>query len=261
METIELLNSFNTKIKEIYKEFELDCINRLDDSHKIHDKQMLSWHSDIARRCQIANNMHFDYFKNYDELSYCSDEILYFVAHLYLYKPYLNNPIEDKIWFSKRFVYPNYVNIGTKRYYMFADIVSEKLYNYWDRIGDLIASFFPELISEKRVFFATAFDVIPEEFQDLDSYKWLKEFRFNAYQDLNGKRKEVVHYTTSINQDKWEHLKLDTEEKILAWLKNRNSMADYFREHIYITIEGFYQTLLLLEKVDKIKYGNTIVPS
>ena len=257
---MDLLNEYNDRIKSIYNEYGLDCINRLDDSHKIHDKQMLSWHSDISRRCQIANKMHFDYFKNYDDISYCSDEILYFTAHLFLYRPYMNNPIDDSIWFSTRMIYPNYVNLGTKRYYMFADIVLEKLYNYWDRIGDLIASYFPELISERRVYFTTALDIIPNEYRELDSFKWLSEFRNNSYKDLNNKRRQVVHYTTSITRDKHNHLNLSNEEEVIAWQKERNGLADYFNEQIHITLEGFYQTLLLLEEVDKTKYKNVIFP-
>ena len=260
MEIVDILNGFNNKINDIYTEFDLDCINRLDLSRKIHEKQMLSWHSEVTRKCQISNNFHFDYSQNYDDLSNCSNEVLYFVAHLYLYRPYMNSPIEDKIWFSTRMIYPNYVNLGTTRYYMFADVVSEKLYNFWDRIGDLIASFYPELIKESRVYFPTAFDIIPKEYHTLESYQWLKNFRETSYKDLNNKRKEIVHYTTSITSSKWSHLKLKSEEEIRDWLLKRDGLADYYKAHIDYTIEGFYQTLLLLEEIDRTKYKDVILP-
>ena len=72
---------------------------------------------------------------------------------------------------------------------MFADIVSQKIYNYWDRIGDLIASFFPDKLKTDKVYFSTAIKYIPIEFQESPNYGWLKDFKDTHYKKLNRRRK------------------------------------------------------------------------
>ena len=94
--------------------------------------------------------------------------------------------------------------------------------------------------------------IIPEQFHQHDSYKWLKEFRETTYKKLNGKRKEIVHYTSSDTDIRYKHLNVATEkEGIEKWVEERNSIPDFFKEQMPILLDGFYQTITLLEIIDK----------
>ena len=136
------------------------------------------------------------------------------------------------------------------RYSMFANIVSEKLYNYWDRIGDLLATYFPDLIKPEQVYFAKTIDIIPTEYHDNDNFKWLKEFKESQYKDLNQKRKQYVHYTTEDTEFKHNHLwKSRDKEHMETIIKDREELADFYKRHIDLTLDGFEQTLLLIEKI------------
>lgn len=248
----ELINEYQLAILDIYKQEDIQCLRGFDNKYKIKNKQIIMWFFDVTRRCNIKYPLNFNYFKNIDDLLLCSDEIMHFTGQLYLYRPFLNNPLIDAIrTVSGKLIFPNLQNLEAKRYYMYSDIAYEKIYNYWDRIGDLIASFFPEQIKLERVFFTTALDKVPKEFQSNDAYKWLLNFKENGYHMLNSKRKDIVHYTSSNTNGKYSHLFNSGNKKdIIKWVEERHSIADKLKEQIRLTIDGFYYTLLFLEAID-----------
>lgn len=243
---------YQDEIRKVYDEETLHCLRGDGDSYQIKDKSILLWHSTVTRKCKLKYGL-FDQFNNIDDLLSYSDQVMHFTAQLYLYRPYINNPLTAAFQTSSgMWVYPNNQNLEAKRYYMYADMVSEKLYSYWHRIGDLIAAFFPDLIKPERVFFATAFDIIPKEYHHLDSYKWLKEFRETTFKIINSKRKEIVHYTSSDTGLKYKLIfNKGNKEDVEAWVKERHEIADFYKEQIAISLEGFYQTVTMLEEIDK----------
>ena len=133
---------------------------------------------------------------------------------------------------------------------MFSNIVSEKLYNYWDRIGDLLATYFPSSIKPEQVFFPKAIEIIPSDYYDNENYRWLKDFKENGYKILNQIRKQTVHYTTEDTRFKHEHLNSSTEKEHMEELfKNRYSLADIYKNQLDLTLIGFEKTLLLIEAI------------
>lgn len=248
---------YQNAIKGIYREENINCLRGENESYLIKDRPILLWHSQVTRKCKLKYQT-FDQFKNIDDLLLYSDQVMHFTAQLYLYRPYLNNPLDDAFAMqSGMMVYPNYQNLEAKRYNMYTDIVSEKLYSYWHRIGDLIAAFFPELIKPERVFFATAFDIIPKEYHNIESYKWLKNFRETTFKEINSKRKEIVHYTSSDTESKYKLMFNKGErEEVETWVSERHRIADEFKNQIDISIEGFYQTMLMLEEINKTLFAD-----
>lgn len=61
---------------------------------------------------------------------------------MHLHKPNMNSPLLDAIPNNGRVSYINRQNPHSKRYCAFFDVAIEKLYNYWDRLGDLLAVYF-----------------------------------------------------------------------------------------------------------------------
>lgn len=252
MARLEIINQYQDTIRDIYDEENLKCLRGDNDSYKIKDKPILLWHSQVTRKCKITYG--FEQFENIDDLLLCSDEIMHFTAQLYLFRPYLNNPLKDAFKTdSGMVVYPNNQNLAAKRYYIYSDIVSEKLYNYWQRIGNLIGAFFPKLINPDRVYFSSAFDIIPKEYHHLDSYKWLKNFRDTTFKQINDKRREVVHYSSSDTDLKYKHIfSRGNQAEIEKWVNERHEIPDFFKMQIELSLEGFYQTMLMLEEIDKV---------
>lgn len=258
MEKQEIFIEYQKAVREIYEEENLLCLRGEKDNYELMGKPILSWHSQVTRKCKVKYQQ-FDNFKNIDDLLLRSDEIMHFTAQLYLIRPYINNPLDDRHYVSgwERWVYPNNQNLEAKRYYMYGDITFQNLYNYWHRIGNLIAAFFPNLINSDRVYFHTAFDIIPQQYHGLESYKWLKNFRETEYRQLNNKRREIVHYTSSDTDLKYKHIfSKGTKEDIEAWVAERHQIPDYFKKQIQFTLEGFWQTLTMLEEIDKVLFND-----
>jgi hypothetical protein len=140
---------------------------------------------------------------------------------------------------------------------MFADIACQVAYNYWDRIGDLIASFFPDKINPEQVYFSNTINKIPKQFQRSEHFLWLKEFQGNGYKQLNNKRRQVVHYTTLDTDFKFDHLKNVMDKNTIEKLQTeREELPDFYKQHISLTLDGYEKTLLFLEEVSSKLFFN-----
>ena len=170
----------------------------------------------------------------------CSDEMLYFTAHLFLYRPFITNPLKDRN-----------PNLEDKRYNMFADIVSQKTYNYWDRIGDLIASFFPGKTKTSSIYFYNSLDCVMKELEDSINFKWLKDFKDTEYKELNEKRKQIVHYrTTNTEYTSKYAMSGDDTDKLKKLHFERERLPEYYKKHVQLSLIGFEKTLKLLEETN-----------
>jgi hypothetical protein len=255
MDKHELIWEYQRTIIDVYKTEGLTSLKGLDESYTINGRQILTWHSEATRKCKIKFNGQFNYFENFDDLLFCSDELLYFTAHLFLYRPFINDPAEEGFPAFGKIIYPNYQNLEAKRYGMFADIASQKAYNYWDRIGDIIASFFPNILKPNNIFFPKVIEAIPVEFQQSENYKWLKEFKENDYLELNKKRKRIVHYTTSDTDFKHKHLEKVYDKEAMKNLQaERVFLADFYKNQISLTLTGLEKTLLFFDEINPILF-------
>lgn len=255
--THKLIWDYQGAIVKIYEENGLTSLSGLDNEFLYNGRNVLSWYFDVIHKSRSLEGQQFDYLKNFDDLAFCSDEILYFTAQLFLYRPYINNPIKDGYMFYGKMTYPNLQNIEGKRYSMFADAAIQSAYNYWDRIGDLIASFFPGLLKRHEIYFAKVIDSIPTQFHGSVNYQWLKALKNKEFSELNGKRKQIVHFTTLATDYRHQHLEVSNDiSKLEILQRERETIADYFKEHIPLTLEGFEKTLLFLEEVNAAIFVN-----
>lgn len=250
MDNSELIWEFQEAIVDIYEQENLISLSGFDDNYIVNNRNILTWFVDITGRNPNNFEAQFDYFKNLDDIKFCCDELLYFTAHLYLYRSYINNPVKDGELYYGKMHYPNNQNIESKRYSMFADITCQNAYNFWDRIGDLLASFFPGLLTPFNITFIKVIEAIAKENQQSENYAWLKKFKETDYSELNKKRKNTVHYITSDTEFKYRHLeRIIDKESMQALQSERENLADFYKKHLSLTITGFEKTLLFLDEI------------
>jgi len=254
MDSNELILALQRKIIEIYKEQNLIPIRGENDNYLLNDKNIIKWFRAVTTPNSKKYNLQLTYFNLLNDLLICSDEMIYFTAHLFLYKPYINNPLEISQEINGVEIFPNYQNIEAKRYNMFVDIVSQKTYNFWDRIGDLIASFFPDKIKPHGVYFPAAIDCIPKEFHISHNFEWLNNFKQTEYSKLNSFRKQIVHYTTTDTDFRQKHIFVKNRAEMENLQFERERIPEYYKNQIKLTIEGFEKSLLLLEEFNKLLF-------
>jgi len=246
----KLIWDFQGEIVEIYKSSNLINLAGLDRKFILNDRNILKWYFDTIGSIKNKSS-DFDFNRCFEDLVFCSDEIIYFTALLILYRPYLQNPIKDGYQFGDKMVYPYTQTIEVSRFNMFVNTLYEKVYNYWDRIGDLIGAFIPNL-NPKRIYFTTIIDHLDKNFKDSENYIWLKDFRESEFKELNNKRKNVVHYELIGTAFRWDHaLDATDKEKISNLVNERNKLPEYFKTHNDLTKTGFEKTIQLLTEFSK----------
>ncbi|MEI6755372.1 MAG: hypothetical protein WCK78_19710 [Paludibacter sp.] len=252
MDRYELIWEYQSAINEIYTQENLSCLRGLDNKCFINNRQIVSSFFEVAGKYKSNK----DCIELIDEFIFISDEIMYFTAQLFLHKPYINNPLDQEVFINESSsLFPNNQNIAAKRYFMFVDITFEKIYNFWNRVGNLIALFFQEKFkANEKIYFDRAVDKVPVEFHEIEGYKRLKHFRENEYKTMNGKRKDIVHNISLDTVFRQQHIENATNrDEMKKWFDEIISFAEYFKTQMLYTIEGFDNTLSFLEEVEKIK--------
>lgn len=252
MEIPKVITDYQNAIIEIIKEYSLDSLSGIDDNYTLNGQNIVTWYAATVENAiqKYHNKSFFD--KTFNDLLFCSDEIQFFLANMYLYRPFINNPLKNNVIWNGKVLYLNYPDIVTIRYSMFGTSLSEKIYNYWDRIGDLIYIYFPRLIKQENVYFSKSIDIIPPDFHNSINYRWLKKFRDTDYIELNSKRRNFVHYTTEYAEFQHIHGENPNDSKIIEELFNlRFGLADFYKFHLSQTLIGFGKCLLLLDELSE----------
>src|SRR5258708_5745708 len=108
-----LVDSHMERIQTLYEEHKLYNIRDIKFTPFREDPPIDTEFSNITRKARIVHGT--DYIRLYDEILFCSDEVMYFTANLYLYRQFVNNPLEDGEKFGEGMVYPNLGTFHSKR--------------------------------------------------------------------------------------------------------------------------------------------------
>lgn len=194
----------------------------------------------------------FNKFKNLADLKNCNNDLKLLTANLYLYHPHINNPFNEFKFFRGEKIFTYFQNGPDWIYSTFVSCCYEKLYNYWDRIGDTLAYYLELDIPEFTVGFASVIDkMISMGIYDSNpNFEYLKNFKQNEFREFNKHRKEVVHYYQFETTYKHQILENSRNEKEVEKLWNwKNNMPSYFKNHLNLSCEGFVKTYELIKNL------------
>jgi len=163
-------------------------------------------------------------------------------------------------------IFRHFPSFYDKQYWLKSGLLFQLLYNYWDKIRDVLAPFFTPNLPPRKVFFGTVIDGIPNQITDNKPapntivylndihnnpyYLWLKSFKDNEFTALNDRRIKIVHYTNLESEYFQKYTKHNTNETEMKSLqKEKEGLIDYFLLHYEKVITGFEQTLLLINEL------------
>lgn len=240
--TRKIIDEYNKAIREVYRSKSLVSLESNDFTYK--DINILT--------CPENPNyqeIKFNRVINLWDLINCCNDLMYFTAQLFLHQNLINNPLKEFIVSGNEEVLSLYYqNIYDRRYSIFITCCFEKCYNYWDRIGDRIASFFPDLLKIHQVDFARIIDRIESSGIENENFLWLLNFKNNEYQELNNHRKNLVHYSQYEANFRFEHAMSSSNIESLKRLwKEKSEFPEYFKSHLGFAVEGYYQMYKFLE--------------
>ncbi|SIS46832.1 hypothetical protein SAMN05421766_10261 [Zobellia uliginosa] len=192
---------------------------------------------------QKAVDSRLDYNITQD-IRYIHADLVYVTGILFALRPYINNPINETAILKGKEFSTYRQNMYDSLYGMYASICFEKLYNFWDRIGDKIANEFPDKFPNPRaIMFANVIENLKTEYQTNHNIKWLIDFKDGEFKDFNEKRKVVVHYEHI--ETKYKELILSNTgdmTKIKEIFLEKSGLPEFFQKHIKLTNEGIKQT-------------------
>lgn len=247
---LENIKRYNDQLFLIYTNNNLTCLSSHD--FRINEMKPYSFFSKHTNGFQsIRNNI--DEYSLYEECINTSKDIKFYLGSTILYKRYINTNIFTLHYLNGEKNYTYNSSIWKRRYYQNINILFQKVYNYWDKIGDLLDFYIETNLNPKAVDFARVIDAlirtnIEKNIPELD---WLVDFKEKKYRELNQKRKEIVHYT---------HLETQILKEFRMNSKDPNRInseiqgyVDYFKEHLALSLIGFEKAILTIEKI---KAGN-----
>lgn len=193
----------------------------------------------------------FNHLINQWDLINCCNDLMYFTAQLFLHQSLINNPLKEfSVLENSELISLFHQNLYDHRYSIFVTCCFEKCYNYWDRVGDRIASFYPKLLKIWQVDFSRIIDEVDYLGVENENFKWLLNFKNNEYQQLNKYRKDFVHYSQYEAKFRYEHTMNCTDiEQLKQLWREKSEFPDYFKNQLELTVEGYYRMYKFLESL------------
>lgn len=237
-------NIFLQLDRHLYAEYddrELKCL----DEYKIDTKNAFSFYHDVIDKKDRINN--FNCVDLIFDIQFISHDIKFLTGLLFLLRPFINIPSEEEgTYFQNRY---------DSKYLTFASIAHQNVYNFWDRIGDLLYFFFETGLEERKVYFATVISNIPNKYRTSGYYIKLNNLYESHIKSLLTTRTQIVHYKQIETKHYLGTSQNNNDQLIINELeKEKRGYPEYFKNHLEHCNVGFeYALKLIMELPDKVK--------
>ncbi|GEM_PF-1429868 len=253
--TYRLLDKKYKIIKDYVEQIENTNISQgvysiLNDNVNFNNKNFLQFATGIT--CKPRNhNVWINDFKIVDDIARISQDLEYLIGEITQLKNYIGNYISNPQRIDGKTYYNYKMTFIDKRYFYLLGVMFEILYNFWDKIGDLLAIYFTPNLPDLQIYFPKVIDNIQNPYIQSQNYIWLKNFKENEYLFLNNKRKQVVHYI-NIESKFYEtyRSKFDNKAELLQLQEEKNGLTDILKNQFNLTISGFEKAFLLIDEIN-----------
>lgn len=189
----------------------------------------------------------------HDLVNSVSSDIRFALANAYLYFPHTNNFLNEIQTYPDGQRIPTYfMKLEDKRFFFYVNTSFEKLYIFWDRVGDILALAFNLNLNENRVYFSTVMEEFGDTLLPSENSSWLKSFHDNEYRDiLNCLRIKIVHYRQKDTYFFTEWLKLASShsanpEKLAELQREKERLLPLLKEQLSLANIGFEKMVRLI---------------
>jgi hypothetical protein len=235
MDPIEIFNQWNEVVFKSQKD------NALTDLYHVDDASSGSIMSDVLSKKKAIHPIDYSIFKLHDEFIVISKDMKYIGGILFLLRPHINNTEDDDGFYHQR--------LTDRRYLMYCTFGMEAIYNFWDRIGDMLYHYFPTNIKPGNVYFGRVKDRIEEKYKGSENYKRLMELHGETEAVFN-LRHEAVHDFQIETKYYWgniQHHKDDAERNRLN--AEKFTYPEKLKKALEICNEAFFVALKLIDEL------------
>ncbi|WP_396183967.1 hypothetical protein [Flavobacterium sp.] len=186
------------------------------------------------------------------EIKNCNSDLKLFTANLFIFHPNINNPTNEIANILDEKITTYNQNFSDWIYSANVSCCYEKLYNFWDRIGDVLALYLKIEIKEFQIGFYNVIEKIDQtkRYSTDEDFIFLKNFAKNEFKEFNSKRKKIVHYYQFETEYEYEiiYRSNDNEVKIKDLWDWKNGMPEYFKNHLKLSINGYLHCFKFISK-------------
>ncbi len=242
------LRDFNKKVLDLSKKHKI--IGFDEEDLKIDNQSIHSYFTDITRKTRSTPfAVPFHDFNVIDDIIRCSQDIRFIISQVLLYNPYVSNYMQGKSDWHGKVIFRYFPTMFDKRFFMNCGLAVELIYNFWDKIGDLINDCFG-VITKGNVYFGSVIKRFPNGYHSSPNYQWLVNFVDTDFQSMLDTRNEIVHYSAieskffenwiDNNNNETEIMKLqERKEQLIPFLINQNQKM----------LEGFEKATKLIDEI------------
>lgn len=243
------LKELEKEIQAICEKEKIYCLSNFNNV-KFDDENALGFLSLIRKTRESTNeDGNFDLL-THDLINSVSSDIRYAIANASLYFPYANNFLNELRKYPDGQDIPTYfMTVEDKRFFFYVNTAFEKLYIFWDRIGDILFLTFQLNLLEDRVYFNSVMRELGASLESSENGKWLRNFYNNEYsQILNRLRIKIVHYRQKDTYFYTEWLKYFTQAStdpnhITKLQKEKEELLPLLKHQLDLANEGFEKTV------------------
>lgn len=251
---MEFIEKYQEKLREIYQREKLICLSD-HEIVKFDNKNAMQFLQDNCSKIRniVNKNGIFDEIEN-DIILSISHDIKFSLGNIYLYKELkINNFLTEKrVLPNGRTTTTYHSTLGERQFLFYVSVCFEKLYNFWDRIGDLIELCFQLNIGTRNIYFQAVIDKIKETHSQSNNFRTLKEFLDNDYKSiLNKKRKLIVHHRQEDTYFRFEWARKRSDEEAMEKLqKEKDERPELLKKQMQLTISGFEAAVRLIGEIN-----------
>ncbi len=193
----KFLEFYDSLKKEIYIDLESKGFDHI--SH-VEGNSFLTaeYFTNLLRSKQNVRGLPYSDFQIYEELDGITQDLKYIIGIMTLMQPHLANlPLEQGVYSMKS---------EDQIYLRYATFAFQSVYNFWDRLGDLIYIYFETNLNPTSVYFGRVIDRIEDKYKTTEAYVELKNFYDRHLRIFLDERHQIVHHFQLKSKTRWEHI-------------------------------------------------------
>lgn len=175
----------------------------------------------------------------WDDLLFISNDLVHFTSLLFLLRPFINDATKEAGTYFQ--------NWYDARYLSYASVLYSAVYNFWDRIGDLLHCFFATGLRDDRVYMSRVLNNFPAAHKASANFQQMNEIFMNHIRPIVFERNEDAHNQSTATRHFYGPIRArGDKQREQTELKFR--LPDLFKEHIGLAYKGFELALRLIEE-------------
>lgn len=234
----------NEQVFRTYKEQELYNLGQ----KEFNGQTTASFISDILRRKRNIHPLPYSDFKIHDELDFISKDLKYVTGVLYFLRPFIVDTKYTEGMYHQ--------NLPDRRYLMYANFGYQSIYNFWDRIGDLLHLYYETGLAIDKVYLGRVltnmkdpYNSNPNHIKDDSFYKKLKELYDTELNFFFDERNEAVHHFQLEAKHYWGNIEFRKDKAYLKLNEEKQKYPEFMKKHLELFFVGFEVALNLINRL------------